>query len=285
MKNLILFILFSTTFICIACSKNKQSDVTITDQNPKSGQNAKADTAKKISEKRLTKEYTIEVVKTLPHDTKAFTQGLFFHNGFLYESTGQYMVSSLRKIDPKSGDVIKKEPIPDNYFGEGSTIIENKIYMLTWTSGTCFVFNADNFKKEKEFKYQGEGWGLTYDGDYLIMSDGTNMLRYLKPEDFQIVKSLTVIDDGTPVASLNELEFIDNEIWANVWMKDKIARISTETGKVASWIDISSLRKYLKPNDKVDVLNGIAYDKESKTIYLTGKDWPYIFVVKTIEKN
>jgi glutamine cyclotransferase len=227
--------------------------------------------------------YKVKVIRTIPHDTLSFTQGLFFHNGFLYESTGQYEKSSLRKINPINGEVIQKISIEPEYFGEGIALHKGKIYMLTWQNNTCLVFDLSTFKKEREIQYAGEGWGITnYDSFTLVQSDGTNILKVVDPTNFTILNTIPVFYETSPISNLNELENIEDDIWANIWMKDTIVVIDKKTGKVKYFVDVSSLRKYLSESANVDVINGIAYDTKSKRIYLTGKDWPYIFEVEIV---
>lgn len=230
--------------------------------------------------------YTIKVIRTIPHDTDAFTQGLLFHNGKLYESTGQYGHSSLRQINPFDGKIERIVKIEPQYFCEGIALFENKIFLLTWQNNVCFVFNINTFQKVSEYYLAGEGWGLTnYDERTLIQSDGTNILKILDPNNFNILKTISVFAGTYPLSNLNELENIEGEIWANIWMSDTIAVIDRTTGKVKYFIDASSLRQYIPPGANIDVLNGIAYDKKSKSIYLTGKLWPYIFQVEIVQNK
>ncbi len=226
----------------------------------------------------------VEVVRKFEHDKNAFTQGFVFFKGFLYESTGLKGESTLRKLNPETGKILKNISIEDDYFAEGITIFDSKIYQITWVNGKCLIYNSNDFTRKNIFTYAGEGWGITNDEKSLIMSDGTNVLRFRNPETFEIEKSIAVVDaDMNPVHYLNELEMINGEIWANIWQLDKIVRIEPITGKVLGWIDISSLREYLKFSDKVDVLNGIAWDSKNDRIYLTGKYWPWIFEVKLVD--
>lgn len=232
----------------------------------------------------ITPKFRIKVHRTIPHDSLAFTQGLFFYNGYLYESTGQYGKSSLRRIDSKTGKILKSILIGNEYFAEGIALFHGKIYMLTWQNELCLVFDVDTFEEIDTFFYSGEGWGLTnFDENFFVQSDGTNALRIIDPNGFKIVSTLFVTDAGHPVSNINELEIIGNEIWANIWMKDIIAVIDKTNGKVKYWVDISSLRSYIRDGTNIDALNGIAYDKESGRIYLTGKYWPYIFEVEVID--
>lgn len=227
---------------------------------------------------------SVEVVSKIEHDPKAFTQGLYFYDGFLYESTGLRGESTLRKLDPRNGKVIKSVSMEPNIFSEGITVFDDKIYMISWTNGLCMVFDPVTFKKEKEFRYSGEGWGLTHNSKNLFMTDGSNLIKVIKPDDFSVQNTISVVDNEmNPVFYLNELENIKGEIWANIWQNDKLVKINPADGNITAWIDLSSLRKYLQPSDRVDVLNGIAWDPKSDKIYVTGKYWPYIFEIKVIE--
>ncbi|MCS6808767.1 MAG: glutaminyl-peptide cyclotransferase [Bacteroidota bacterium] len=233
----------------------------------------------RISDTMSIPVYTVEVLRTIPHDAQAFTQGLAFSEGELYESTGQYGASSLRKVDPETGKVLKKLVIDEAYFAEGVVVVQGKVYQLTWQSGIGFVYDAKTFRQLRTFSYFGEGWGLTYDGEHMIMSDGTSGLRLLDPDSLMVRKMLYVTANGVPVKNLNELEVVKGEIWANVWQTDSIARISPLTGHVIGWIDCSGL---LTPEERsrADVLNGIAYNSAKDIILLTGKNWSKMFEVR-----
>lgn len=229
--------------------------------------------------------YDITIVKTYPHDPDAFTQGLIYADGFLYESTGAYQRdSTLRKVDLETGKVLKKQTVPRQYFGEGLTLWQGKLIQLTWRSGIGFVYERDTFQKVDEFKYKGEGWGITHDGKSLIMSDGSAVLRFLDPESYQEMRQVVVLDQQLPIRNLNELEYIKGEIFANIWQKDMIAIVSPENGKVLGWIDLSSLRNALGPVQKAEALNGIAYDAARDRIFVTGKLWPKLFEIKLVPR-
>ncbi len=230
------------------------------------------------------KRYYVKIINSIAHDPKAYTQGLQFHNGHLYESTGQYGHSSLRETDPKTGKIIKQINLPDRYFAEGITIVDNKIYLLTWQELTCFVYDINTFRKIKEFQYQGEGWGLVSYKESIILSDGTNFLKFVNPANFRIEKTLSVLENSRVIENLNELEIINNEIWSNIYMTDLIAIINPESGNVTGYIDASILRTNLKDNPDAEVLNGIAYDSTNNKIYLTGKYWNKIFEIELIEQ-
>jgi glutaminyl-peptide cyclotransferase len=231
--------------------------------------------------------YSYEVVKTYPHDPKAFTQGLVVHNGFFYEGTGGYRgrdnhFSSLRKVEIETGKVLQKVDLADDYFGEGITIFNDKIYQLTWNEHTAFVYDLKDFTLLKRFTYNGEGWGLTHDGKNLIMSDGTHIIRFLDSETFGTARTLTVLDEkGKPIMELNELEYVKGEIWANVWQEGWIARIDPASGKLLGRIDLVKLADEQMEKDRnADVLNGIAYDQAADRIFITGKKWKNIFEIK-----
>lgn len=224
--------------------------------------------------------YRYRIVNTFPHDKNAFTQGLEFHNGYLYESTGLNGQSSLRKVELRTGRVLQIHRLPDEYFAEGITIFGDRIYQLTWQNGVCFVYNLNNFRQETQFRYYGEGWGLTNDGKHLIMSDGSETITFRDPETFVEVRKITVRAQGKPVRSLNELEYIEGEIWANIWHSDMIARIDPQSGVVKAWVDMEGLPV---PNRGLeDVLNGIAYDRQTKRIFVTGKNWSKLFEIELI---
>ncbi|MER3403721.1 MAG: glutamine cyclotransferase [Armatimonadota bacterium] len=244
----------------------------------------KAGEDKVRSTSKETPLYTYRVVKRYPHDPKAFTQGLEYYNGFLYESTGLEGQSSLRKVAFRTGRVLQIRKHPPEIFAEGITLLNNRIYQLTWRNGICFVYERDSFRSDTEFRYTGEGWGLTNDGTHLIMSDGSDTLTFRDPTTFAAVRQIRVKDQGTPVRNLNELEYVNGEIWANVWMTDLIVRISPKTGEVLGWIDLSGL---LTPAEahQADVLNGIAYDRQNKRIFVTGKLWPWLFEIEVVPKQ
>lgn len=228
--------------------------------------------------------YGYEVVHTWQHDPNAFTQGLVFSAGNLIESTGQVGQSSLRRVELETGTVLQKVDVPRPYFAEGATLLKGKIYQLTWQHHLGFIYDALSFDKIGQFNYEGEGWGLTNDGQSLILSDGSNHIRFLDPESFQVRQTITVLDGRAPVNELNELEFIQGEIYANIWHADRVARIDPQTGRVVGWID---LRGLLAPGDVQDeeaVLNGIAYDESTRRIFVTGKLWPKIFEIRLKQK-
>ncbi len=225
--------------------------------------------------------YTFEIVKSYPHDSSAFTQGLVYENGRLLESTGLNGQSSLREVDLATGAILKKVDVPPQYFAEGLTEFNSKLYQLTWQSNKGFVYDRATFRKQSEFSYTGEGWGLADNETSLILSDGTNKIRFLDPATFAVRRTINVTyGNNRPLAQLNELEYIDGEIYANVWQADTIARIDPATGKVLSWIDLSGLLPENERTAQTDVLNGIAYDAAGKRLFVTGKLWPKIYEIK-----
>lgn len=226
------------------------------------------------------KHYGYEVVNVYPHDSKAFTQGLFFDSGKLYEGTGQEGSSSLREVDLLTGNVERQLNLESNLFGEGITMYNNLIYQVTWTSNVGFVYLKDDFKLVRKIYYQSEGWGLTTVGDKIVMSDGTSTLWFYDPDVFSVVYKIEVCDDKGSVEQLNELEYINGEIWANIWMTNRIARIDPKSGRVTGYIDLSGLLDDTRTDTDLDVLNGIAYDNENGRIFVTGKNWPKLFEIR-----
>lgn len=224
--------------------------------------------------------YGYEVVAAHPHDPGAFTQGLLVRNGEFLESTGLFGQSSLRDVEIATGRVLKKVPLAPAYFGEGLAVIGSRAYQLTWQNHVGFVYDADTFELLRPFSYEGEGWGLTTDGKSLIMSDGTDRIRFLDPENFKVTRTIDVTNAGKPVVRLNELEWIDGEIFANLWQTDEIVRIDPTTGHVRGTIDFTGLLSPLERTPDTDVLNGIAYDPATDRLFITGKRWSKIFEVR-----
>lgn len=230
----------------------------------------------------VVRRYSYEVVNTYPHDPDAFTQGLIFQDGIFYEGTGLRGQSSLRKVDPQTGQVLQMIRLADQYFGEGITIFGDKLYQLTWQSNIGFVYDKDSFERLAEFKYPTEGWGLTHDGSRLIMSDGTSNLYFLDPETLTEIGRVSVRDGNSPVSRLNELEYIEGEVWANVWQTDNIVRIDPDSGQVLAWVNLSNLLDRSQLTQRVDVLNGIAYDAAGDRLFVTGKWWPHLFEITLV---
>jgi glutaminyl-peptide cyclotransferase len=233
--------------------------------------------------------YGYRIVRSYPHDTAAFTQGLIYHDGLLYESTGLHGRSSLRKVHLKSGKVLARRDLSAKYFGEGIARYGDRIMQLTYRTGIGFIYDMD-LRQVGSFRYPTQGWGLTCDGARLILSDGTPTLRWLDPATLRILKEVTVTSRGRPVPYLNELEMVKGEIFANIWQTDFIARISPKTGEVTGWIDLRGLSSEMGtdlksvPISEIDVLNGIAYDEQEDRLFVTGKFWPKLFEIKLIRK-
>ena len=226
---------------------------------------------------------SVSIVKTFPHDPKAFTQGLEYYGGFLYESTGLKGQSSLRKVDINTGRILRTTSLSPQYFGEGLTIFQGKIYQLTWLAKTGFIYDLQTFRKTGEFHYESEGWGLTHDEQSLILSDGTNQIQFIDPANFQVRRRLEVYAGREAVANLNELEYVNGQIYANVWHSPRIARIDPTTGQVLAWIDLEKISAK-EQRDPEGVLNGIAYDREGDRLFVTGKDWAELLQIKIEEK-
>lgn len=233
-------------------------------------------------------EYTYEVVHSYPHDRTAFTEGLFYLDGFLYESTGIEGASSVRKVRLETGEVLQRHDLPSAYFGEGIIHWKDRLIQLTYKTEVGFVYNLSTFETERRFEYPGEGWAMTQDGKTIFMSDGTAQIRIWDPETLQERRRITVTDQGQPVPNVNELEWVKGEIYANIWETDRIARIDPATGRVVGWIDLAGL---LNPNERIagpegtDVLNGIAYDAKGNRLFVTGKRWPKLFEIRLVRRS
>ncbi len=282
-----LYLIYFVLLLSLACDdKTKQSNVNL---------NAPGKTnTNSIKNASNVPVYTYEIVNTFKHDPKAFTEGLFFYNGFLYESTGQERKSNLRKVELESGKVLQQFDLPKESFGEGTTVLNGKIYQLTWREGRGFVYDAETLKLLGEFKYQGEGWGLTNDGKNLYMTDSTHVIRVVDPETFQTIRTLVVFrEDGKPLMQVNELEFVKGEIWANVWHSEDpdilgkpnhIARIDPQSGKLLGWINLDGISPDDVKRGDENTLNGIAYDAQNDRIFVTGKNWKKLFEIKVTPK-
>jgi glutaminyl-peptide cyclotransferase len=225
-------------------------------------------------------KYGYQIVNMWPHDENAFTQGLIFVDGKLYEGTGQEGKSSLREVELQTGKVVRKVDVPEPYFGEGITLLNGKIYQLTWQDHLGFIYDAQKFEQIGKFNYSGEGWGITNDGHSLIMSDGSNRLRFLNPDSFSVTKTIAVSDGKTPIDQLNELEYVNGEIYANIWHDQRIVTIDPQNGRVTGWIDLSGLLQPGDVHDEEAVLNGIAFDQSGNRLFVTGKLWPRLFEIK-----
>lgn len=228
--------------------------------------------------------YGYEVVNSWPHLTSHFTQGLVYYDGHLYESTGQYGRSLLCRLDLKTGKVEKQAEVEREYFAEGMTILGDRIYQLTWQAHKGFIYDLKSFQRLGEFAYEGEGWGLTTDGASLIMSDGTNRLRFLDPQTFRVVRTIEVFDHNQPLNELNELEYIKGEIYANIWHSDRIVRLDPNSGKILAWIDLAGLRRPEDGGNSDNVLNGIAYDEKKERLFVTGKRWSRLYEIQLVRK-
>jgi glutamine cyclotransferase len=229
---------------------------------------------------KATPKYTFAIVRVFPHDTSAYTQGLAYRDGFLYEGTGRNGQSSLRKVRLETGEVIQRLDLASEYFGEGITLVRDKVVQITWKSGIGFVYDLNNFQLLRKFSYSGEGWGLTANGHQLFMSDGTSEIRVLDAETFREIRRFKVHDGPTPVDQLNELEFVEGQIFANVWHSNLVAEISPQSGEVVGWIDLSGILSPVYRLEPEAVLNGIAYDPLRKRLFVTGKLWPSIFEIR-----
>ena len=229
-------------------------------------------------------EYTFKVVQRLPHDATAFTQGLAYRDGYFYEGTGLNGRASLRQVRMQTGEVVRKVGLAPQFFGEGVTLFGNEVLQLTWQSHLGFAYQLSDLHWLRSFSYPGEGWGITTNGQQILMSDGTPEIHVLDSSTFVEKRHLKVHDGTAPVAQLNELEFVEGEIFANVWQTDRIARISPQTGEVTGWIDLTGLLRPDQHTDPDAVLNGIAYDPQGKRLFVTGKLWPAIFEIKVIPK-
>ena len=239
------------------------------------------------SAKSTVTNYTYSIVHTYPHDTSAFTEGLVYSDGFLYESSGggnPNTLSTLRRVDLTTGDVLQEYTLPSQYFGEGIAIVNNTIIQLTWQSNIGFIYNKTTFSLLGNFTYPTQGWGLTFDGKNLIMSDGTDHLYFLNPATFQQTRQIQVYYGNTSVVNINSLDYINGEVYANIWLTNTIAIINPETGQVTAWINLTGLPDENNSNPNA-VLNGIAYDQQNNRLFVTGKDWPNIYQIKLIPQT
>ena len=230
-------------------------------------------------------EYTFTVVRIFPHDTSAYTQGLAYRDGFLYEGTGRNGQSSLRRVRLETGEVVQRVNLASEFFGEGITIVKDEVFQLTWKSGVGFVYDVNDFHFLRKFSYAGEGWGLATNGRELFLSDGTSEIRALDPETFREKRRLKVHDGSKAVDQLNELEFVEGQIFANVWHTNRIARISPQTGEIVGWIDLTGLLSSVYRLEPEAVLNGIAYAPVGKRLFVTGKLWPSVFEIRLSLKS
>ncbi len=285
---LTMFHSFCTIALLISCSSEAQNVASSATLKPVKYQQADDNS----ENENAVKIYRFQVDNVFAHDETAFTQGLFFDDGYLFESTGQYGQSDIRKVDVQSGTILQATDIEDYYFGEGMTKVDDKIVSLTWKSGTGLIHSADDFKRLGSYTYQGEGWGLAYDGKKLIMSDGTNQLRFFDPVSFKPIGGKAITLKGRPLRKINELEWIDDhpligagKVLANIWQTDWIAIINIDNGVVEGLIDMSGLLpdedviRMQRLTRRENVLNGIAWDKNNKKLFVTGKNWPKLFEI------
>lgn len=229
--------------------------------------------------------YSYEVVNVYPHDPHAFTQGLLFDGGFLYESTGLHGQSSLRKVELETGKIVARRDVAEQYFAEGLALFQKRLFQLTWQDQKGFIYDRDTLAPQGEFSYAGEGWGLTHDGKSLILSDGSNDLRFLDPTTFRVERTVSVYKQGERLNNLNELEYVKGEVFANIWQDDRIARIDPQTGRLVGLIDLKGLLPVQDHLPDTDVLNGIAYDAAGDRLFVTGKNWPKLFEIKLKKKR
>lgn len=234
------------------------------------------------TESLVTLHFSYEIINVYPHDRTAFTQGLMFADGILYEGTGRYGQSSLRKVELETGKVLQLYKLPAQVFGEGITLFDDKIIQLTWKSGRGFIYDKDTFSLLHEFSYSTEGWGITHDGNRLIMSDGSSTLYYRDPKTLAEIDKIEVYDQRGPVVRLNELEYVHDEIYANIWQTNRIAKIDPTTGQITGWILLDGLLTADDLSEPVDVLNGVAYDPKKDRLFVTGKLWPKLFEIDLV---
>ena len=272
-RTLLALLLLAGTISTQSCGTAASSDSgQAPDKKPETGP----------AEKPPTPRFSFKIVHIYPHDPQAFTQGLVFTDGRIYESTGQYGRSSLRQVELETGQVLRIRHLNERYFGEGIALFDEQIVQLTWLSNIGFLYDRDSFKLLREFPYTTEGWGITSDGKRLIMSDGTDTLHFWDPRKLEETGRVAVTDRGNAVNQLNELEFVKGKIYANVWQTNTIAQIDPGSGNVVAWIDLDGLWAYLDLSRPVDVLNGIAYDAENDRLFVTGKLWPNLFEIKLV---
>jgi len=233
---------------------------------------------------KRTEELSHRVISSVPHDAQCYTQGLEISGGRLFESGGGYGESTIREVNPRTGEVIRKRPLARHVFAEGITLLHNELFVLTWKENTAYVLEPDTFRPIRQHTYEGEGWGLTNNGGELIMSNGSSKLRFLDPKTFDIKRTMTVTDGSGEIDMLNELEYVNGSVFANIYTVDRIARIDADTGKITGWLDLSALRKQLPRPHNAEVLNGIAHDPATGRFLVTGKLWPRMFEIEIFPK-
>ena len=260
-----LIVVLALALLCFQCQSPGSNSNSANNQTPANGP---------------ARKYGYQIVNMWPHDSNAFTQGLVLMDGKLLESTGEEGRSSLRRVELESGKVLKKVDVPEPYFAEGLALLNGKLYQLTWQHNIGFIYDAQTFERTGQFNYDGEGWGLATDGQSLILSDGSSRIRFLNPADFKVTKTITVRDGTHEIDQLNELEYVNGEIYANVWHDNRIAAIDPQNGHVNSWIDLNGLMPQEELQDQEAVLNGIAYDQANNKLFVTGKLWPRLFEIR-----
>jgi glutaminyl-peptide cyclotransferase len=274
MFDLMRALLYGVVLLLVACQKQK----------PVTETGAPADT-RPAPEWKAFPQLTYEVIKELPHDAGAYTQGLLLSQGHWIESTGGNGSTSLRRVEKETGKVLVKKDLGENFFGEGLAELHGKLYQLTWKNEQGFVYDAKTLQWQKNFSYSGEGWGLTTDGKSLIMSNGSDRLRFIDPNNFRVLREVIVRRDGKSVDKLNELEFVEGEIFANVWFSEEILRINPADGTVVGVIDLTGIDSKETRKKSDHVLNGIAYDPVARELFVTGKCWPKIYQIRLVEKK
>jgi len=269
-----------------SAADSANTDLSSTNASDTSASDSTGTVANQDSSKtELPRHYTYKIIESFPHDHNAYTQGLIVQDSILYESTGRYGKSSLRKVSLATGEVLKHIDLDSRLFGEGLTVFGDRLIQLTWKSLTGFVYDRESFEQKRTFSYATEGWGITHDGQSLIMSNGSSTLFFRDPDSFEETRRLDVSDNGIPVKNLNELEYVEGEIYANVWGSDRIAIISPRTGSVTGWVDLTGIISSQDRMDPEAVLNGIAYDDQNKRLIVTGKLWPYLFEIELVPSN
>jgi glutamine cyclotransferase len=236
------------------------------------------------SEPRTSLKAEYEIVRILPHDASAFTQGLIYKNGKLYESTGLYGQSSLREVEIETGQILRRRSLPKDIFGEGLTAWSNRLFQLTWREGLVLIYDADTLETVGSYSWTGEGWGITVWSNRLVASDGSARLRFFDPATLEPLGEIMVHADGAPVEFLNELETVGDEIFANIWREDRVARIDPSTGEVRGWLDFSALVPPHLRRSQEAVLNGLAYDPDGARLFITGKNWPILYEIRLRDK-
>jgi glutamine cyclotransferase len=266
------FLLLLCPIILSSCQKNAE-------QSNSAEANATTPPARPAPAWQTHRELSYRTIKEFPHDTRAFTQGLIVHAGKFIESTGGHNTTWLRQVEIATGKILIERKLSTEFFGEGLTELNGKLYQLTWQNQQGFIYDATTLAWQKNFSYQGEGWGLTDDGTHLIMSNGSSKLQFIDPKSFRVLRELTVVDGGNAIDQLNELEFIEGEIFANIWQTNRIIRIDPKSGKVLGTLDLTGIHARESITHPDHVLNGIAYDPESQALFVTGKCWPKIYQI------